>query len=180
MQIRFFGRNTDISDTVSALFTKKAKKLDKYFKPETEMNVTMGVEKLRHIIEVTIPLDGSILRAEVSTDDMYTSVDKVLAKLEKQVVRHRTRLEKRIKEGSIRIDQPEYNEVLEPESFEETKPSISKIKRFNLDPMTPEEAVRQMDMLGHAFYVFLNEQTGFTSVVYLRNDGDYGLIDPEL
>ena len=137
-------------------------------------HATLTVEKNRHIFEVTIPFNGVILRGEEATDDMYTSIDKVVEKLERQIARHRTKLERRIKDGSVRFDKFDFD-VEEDESGE---PKIVRTKRFALKPMPVEEAVLQMELLGHTFFMFFNAETEEVNVVYKRKDGNYGLIEP--
>lgn len=178
MRIYITGKNLNITDSLKDYATKKIKKLERYFEPGTEIHVTMMVERARHIIEVTIPFDGAVLRGEESTDDMYTSIDRVLEKLEKQIHRHRTRLEKRLKEGAFHFEEPLFMEDLD--FSEDVTPSrIVRTKRFAIKPMGLEEAAMQMDLLGHSFFVFTNGNTDEVNVLYKRKDGNYGLIEPE-
>ncbi|KPU44755.1 putative sigma-54 modulation protein [Oxobacter pfennigii] len=176
MKIIVSGKNIDVTDALKDTVIKKISKLDKYFNPEVEAQATLSVQKNRHIIEVTIPFDGSILRGEEATDDMYTSIDKVLDKLEKQIAKHKTRMERKLKTSSIRLAGTETDLNDDEDSL---TPVIVKTKRFAIKPMPVDEAVMQMDLLGHSFYVFLNGETEEVNVVYKRNDGKYGLIEPE-
>ena len=178
MKITVSGKNINVTDALKDTVVKKISKLDKYFNPEVEAQVTLSVQKSRHIIEVTIPFDGVILRGEESTDDMYVSVDNVLDKLEKQIRKHRTRLERKLRENSLRtfeIDSRDEDDVEE----EVYNPVIVKTKKFAIKPMPIDEAVLQMDLLGHSFFVFLNSETEEVNVIYKRKDGKYGLIEPE-
>lgn len=131
-----------------------------------------GRRKNRHIVEVTIPYQGGIIRGEESTGDMYASIDNVIAKLEKQIHRHKTRLEK-----SLRYDDasPEYDDY----DDEDEGPHIVRVKRFSMKPMSVEEAMLQLELLGHSFFVFTNAETDRINVIYARKDGNFGLIEPD-
>jgi putative sigma-54 modulation protein len=177
MKITVTGKNIDVTDVLRDNAMKKISKLDKYFNPEVEAQVTLSVQKNHHIIEVTIPFDGVILRGEESTEDMYASIDNVLDKLERQIRKHKTRLERKLRENSLKQFD---NMPQEPEDREEAyNPLIVRTKKFAIKPMPVDEAVLQMDLLGHSFYVFLNAETEEVNVVYKRKDGRYGLIEPE-
>lgn len=175
MIVKVTGRNIDISDAVRDQVEKKLSKLDKMFKRETEAYVTFSTQKKDYIVEITIPIkSGSYLRAEAQTSDMYKSIDEASDKIIRQMRRHKTKLEKRFHSSdSIRFDQLETGEV-----EQESTAKIVKSKRFDVKPMSPEEAVLQMEMLHHNFYVFLNSDTNEFNVVYMRNDGDFGHIEP--
>lgn len=178
MKITVSGKNINITDALRDTVIRKISKLDKYFNPEVEVQATLSVQKNRHIIEVTIPFDGVILRGEESTDDMYTSIDKVQDKLERQISKHKTRLERKLKGNSLKI----LDNVLPytEEDDEQYNPTVVRTKRFAIKPMPVDEAILQMDLLGHSFFVFLNAETEEVNVVYKRKDGRYGLIEPEL
>ena len=178
MIITISGKNIEVSDYLEELINKKVNKLDKYFPEDTQAHVTLSVERNRHIAEVTIPYDGGIIRAEEITGDMYASVDNVLDKLEKQILRHRTRLEKSLRSGAFKYDEPLYSGEFE-EFDEDAGPRIVRVKRFNIKPMSEEEAMLQIELLGHSFYVFMNSATEQINVLYRRKDGNYGLIEPE-
>ncbi|MBB6216446.1 putative sigma-54 modulation protein [Anaerosolibacter carboniphilus] len=174
MRVRVSGRNLAVTDALKDTITSKLEKFGKYFKEDTEAQATLSVEKNRQIIEITIPINGSILRAEESTEDMYASVDKALDKLNRQIGKYKTKLEKRYQgHDTIRF---EYIPDVEPGEKSESK--IVRTKRFSIKPMDPEEAVLQMELLGHNFFVFTNGDTEEVNVVYKRKDGDYGLIEP--
>lgn len=175
MRISITGKNLEISDYLSDLVNKKVGKLERYFPQDAEVFVTLAVEKNRHIVEVTIPYDGGIIRGEEITGDMYASIDNVLDKLEKQIIRHRTKLEKCLRSGALR----EMESDLGEDEAEEEGPSIVRVKRFAIKPMSEEEAMLQIEMIGHSFYVFLNADTNQMNVLYRRKDGNYGLIEPE-
>lgn len=175
MKIKITGKNIEVTNALRDVIEKKINKLDKYFYPDVEANVTLSVQKNNHIIEVTIPFDGVILRGEESTDDMYTSIDNVLEKLERQIRKHKTKLDRKLKENPLKVFRAFTNEQEEIDD----KPLIVKTKKFAIKPMPADEAVMQMDMLGHSFFVFLNAETEEVNVVYKRKDGRYGLIEPE-
>ena len=177
MRISITGKNLEISDYLRDLVEKKVGKLDRYFPQDTEVQVTLSVEKSRHIVEVTIPYDGGVIRGEEVTGDMYASIDNVLDKLEKQIIRHRTKLEKALRSGAFRYDAPLFGGSYEEP--EDEGPCIVRVKRFNIKPMSEEEAMLQIEMVGHSFYVFINSETNRMNVLYKRNDGNYGLIEPE-
>lgn len=177
MNVILTGKNMDITDALRDQVKKKVRKLERYFEPGTEVQVTMTVEKNRHILEVTIPFDGVILRAEESTDDMYASIDMVLDKLERQIHKHRTKLERKIRSGAFRHDQPLFSEQIALDDGRE--PTVVRTKRFAIKPMALEEALMQMDLIGHSFFVFTNAETEEVNVLYRRRDGNYGLIEPE-
>ncbi|HOE56375.1 MAG TPA: ribosome-associated translation inhibitor RaiA [Bacillota bacterium] len=175
MRIKVSGKNIDVTDALKDRVEKKLSKFGRYFSPDTEAQITLSVEKNRHIIEVTIPFNGVILRGEEATADMYISIDNVVDKLERQLKRHKTRLEKRIKDGSIKFD----NWITSSAEPEDEEVRIVRTKRFAMKPMPVEEAVLQMELLGHNFFVFSNAETEEVNVVYKRKDGNYGLIEPE-
>lgn len=167
------GKNIALTDALKATVERKLGKLEKYFNAEVEAHITLSVQKTKQIIEVTIPFNGMILRAEESTGDMYSSIDNVVEKLEKQIIKHKTKLEKQIREGAIKFAEvPKYD-------FDEEEINIKKVKKFSLKPMAVDEAVLQMELLGHDFFVFKNAETDDVNVVYKRNDGAYGIIEPE-
>ena len=177
MKINLSGKNLEITESLRNQVNKKVLKLGRYFDENVEAQVTMSVEGYRHIIEVTIPFDGIVARAEESTDDMYASIDMVLDKLERQIRKHRTRLERKIKIGAFKNDSPLFRPDVPFE--EEKEPRVVRTKRFAVKPMNLEEATLQMEMLGHNFFVFTNDDTEEVNVLYKRKDGNYGLIEPE-
>lgn len=171
MRISISGKNLEISSYMREVAEKKLSKLDRYFPQDTEAQVTLSVEKNRHIVEVTIPHGGRLIRGEETTTDMYASLDNVLDKLEKQIVHNRTRLEKTLRQDAF-VDLPV------EEEDEEDGPKIVRFKSFPFKPMSEEEAMLQIDLLGHAFFVFENAETGDINVLYKRKDGNFGLIEP--
>jgi putative sigma-54 modulation protein len=169
------GKNMEVSEALKGRVMKKLGKLDRFFHPDTEVHVTMAVEKNRHIMEVTIPFNGVVLRAEESNDDMYQSIDRVLDILERQIRKYRTKLEKKLHEGAF---EPE-NFMINEDIQEENEFKIVKSKKFAIKPMNVEEAILQMNLLGHEFFMFSNADTQEVNVVYKRKDKNYGLIEPE-
>ena len=173
MKMTFTTKNIPLTEKMQAYAEKKLGKLDKFVAEDTQVNVVMRREKGgRDIVEATIYLPGVVLRAEETTDDLFKSIDLVADKLIRQIRRHRTRLEKLLREGAFEI-------APEMEPVEEEVVSVARVKRPVLKPMTPEDAAAQMELLGHSFYLFLNEETDSTCVIYRRNDGSFGLLIPE-
>lgn len=176
MKVIVTGRNLVITDAIKDQVEKKLSKFDKYFKSDVEAHATFSTQRNNHIVEVTIPLrNGSIFRAEGITEDMYASIDEAIDKIAKQMKKHKTKIEKKFHaHDSIKFEAiPDMTEPI-------VEASIVKTKRFAVKPMHPEEAVLQMELLGHDFFVFLNGETEEVNVVYKRKDGDFGLIEPYL
>lgn len=175
MKLNFTGKNMEVTEALKDITEKKLGKLDKYFQKDAEGNVTYSVERNRKIIEVTINLPGTILRAEEATDDMYASIDKAVDVLERQIRKHRTKLQKRYNNGeTIRFEN-----IIPLAEEDDDKPKVVKTKRFDMKPMNVEEAVLQMELLRHNFFIFMNADSDDLNVVYKRKDGNYGLIEPE-
>ncbi|MDO4567383.1 MAG: ribosome-associated translation inhibitor RaiA [Clostridia bacterium] len=174
MRISITGKNIEISEYLRELVEKKMSKLNKYFPEDTIAEVAMSVERNRHIVEVTIPYTNGIIRGEEVTGDMYASIDNVIDKLVRQVRKHRTRLEK-----SLRADAFAPAPGVEEDFPDDEQKRVVKVKRFSMKPMTLDEAMLQLELLGHSFYVFTNGDTNDINVLYLRKDGNYGLIEPE-
>ncbi|WP_234122297.1 ribosome hibernation-promoting factor, HPF/YfiA family [Clostridium hydrogenum] len=175
MKITVSGRNVEITSGLRQSIEKKLSKLEKYFKPEVEAHVTLSVQKNRQIVEVTIPFNGVILRGEESNNDMYASIDIVADKLERQVRKQKTKLERRKYGDSLKFQ--DIPNISSDESDEE--PQIVKTKKFAIKPMSEEEAVLEMELLGHSFFVFENANSNEVNVVYKRKDGNFGLIEPK-
>ncbi|MFD3158233.1 ribosome hibernation-promoting factor, HPF/YfiA family [Haloimpatiens sp. FM7330] len=176
MIIKFKGKNIEVTNALKNMVEKKLSRLDRYFEPSVQAQVTFSVQKNNQIIEITIPFNGVILRGEESHQDMYAAIDLVLDKLERQIRKQKTKLARRIHEGSVRFSSiPDY----EPRDDEEKEPKIVKTKKFAIKPMSVEEAVLQMELLGHNFFVYKDAENLEVNVVYKRKDGNYGLIEPE-
>lgn len=174
MRITISGKNIDVTQGLKEAVYEKLGKLDKYFTPETEAIVTLSVEKNRQKIEVTVPIKGSVIRAEEVSDDMYVSIDLVQEIIERQMRKHKTRLANRYRGGGN--FQPAFLE-LEVDDPDEVR--IVRTKKFAIKPMDPEEACVQMELSGHSFFVFRNSETDDVNVVYKRKGNTYGLIEPE-
>lgn len=177
MKIQFRGKNIQVTNALKEHLEKKLGKLDKYFDNPPEATVTLTVEKDRHRVEVTILLNGFILRGEEESADMYSSVDQVVDKLEKQMEKYKTRLSRQNKGQSIK--DIAVNSSVE-KIAEEEGPRLVRTKRFAMKPMSVEEALMQMNLLGHSFFVFANADTEEVNVVYRRKDGNYGVIEREV
>ncbi len=176
MQLNFAGKNVEVTQALKDVTEKKLVKLEKYFQRDIVGNVTFSTEKNRKIIEVTINLPGTILRAEESSDDMYASIDRAVDILERQIRKYKTRLQKRYQNNeTIRFE----NVIPLPVGDDNEKSSLVRKKKFTLKPMSAEEAILQMELLRHNFFVFQDAETEDISVVYKRKDGNYGLIEPE-
>lgn len=178
MNIKFTGKNMDVTEALRDVTEKKIGRLDKFFQKDIEGNVTFSSEKNRKIIEVTINLPGTIIRAEETSDDMYASIDKAVDVLERQIRKYKTRLQKQTRNNeTIRFENVA---PLTLEEEDDDTPKIVRTKKFILKPMSSEEAVLQMELLRHNFFVFMDGDTGSVNVVYKRKDNDYGLIEPEI
>ncbi|MFO7951284.1 MAG: ribosome-associated translation inhibitor RaiA [Bacillota bacterium] len=180
MKINVRGKNIEATPSLVDYAQKKIGKLDKHFDENTDVQVVMSIIREEHIVEVTVNLNGLILRGEESTGDMYASIDQVVDKLERQVKKYKTRMNKSMRQKGLR-QMSEQQAALEAESKEEEEgtPRVVRTKRFPLKPMDVEEAILQMDLLGHHFFVFTNAETEDINVIYKRKDGNYGLIEPE-
>ncbi len=174
MRYTISGKNIDITEGLREAVEGKLGKLERYFSPNTEAHVTMSVEKGRQNVEVTIPIKGTIIRAEQDSNDMYVSIDLVEEIIERQIKKYKTKIIDKKQSAAAFSD----NFIQEEAEPEETI-KIVKTKRFAMKPMDPEEACLQMELLGHAFYMFLNAETDEINVVYKRKANTYGLIEPE-
>ena len=175
MRFIITGRNIDVTEGLKSAVEEKLGKLDRFFAVETEVNVTLSVEKERQKIEVTIPVKGNIIRSEQVSSDMYVSIDLVEEVIERQLKRYKNKIVDKQQNASEFA--PEY---IEKEYEDEEEIKIIRSKRFGIKPMVPEEACVQMELLGHNFFVFLNAETNEVNVVYKRTGNTFGLIEPEL
>lgn len=168
------GRNIDITEGLKSAIYEKIGKLERYFNPDTEIQVTLSVEKERQKIEVTIPVKGNIIRSEQVSNDMYVSIDLVEEIIERQLKRYKNKLVDS-KQNSVSFTKEYVDEEYDdPEAIK-----IVRTKKFAVKPMDPEEACIQMELLGHNFFVFRNGDTDEVNVVYKRKNNTYGLIEPE-
>lgn len=174
MNFIIVGKNIEVTPGLRSAVEDKIGKLEKYFTPETEIHVTLSVEKERQKIEVTIPVKGSIIRSEQVSNDMYVSIDLVEEIIERQLKKYKNKL----------VDQKQSSnyfkkEFIEKEYMDEEEIKIIRTKKFDIKPMYPEDACIQMELLGHNFFVFCNAETDQVNVVYKRKGNTYGLIEPE-
>ena len=173
MQYIISGRNIDVTEGLKSAIHEKIGKLERYFTPDTEVHVTLSVEKERQKIEITIPMKGNIVRAEQTSDDMYVSIDLVEEIIERQLRKYKNKIVDR-QQAAASLSKAFVEEEIEDD--DEIK--IIRSKRFAMKPMDPEEACVQMELLGHNFFVFLNADTDEVNVVYKRKGNTYGLIEP--
>lgn len=175
MKIIITGRNIELTEGLKNAVEDKLSKLEKYFTPDTDVYVTLSIEKERQKVEVTIPMKGNIIRSEQVSNDMYVSIDLVEEVIERQLKKYRTKLIARYQSGATAFKQ----EFLEEQSVEDEEIQITRVKKFDMKPMYAEDACVQMELLGHDFYVFVNAETDEVNVVYKRKGNTYGLIEPE-
>lgn len=172
MKIKIAARKVDVPDKLKETINKKVGKLSKFFDDSTEVNITLSVQRELQIAEATIYSSGMIYRAEERNTDMYASIDKIVDIIERQIRKNKTRLEKKLRTNAFAATPGTSREVEEESEFR-----IMKIKKHSIKPMSPEEAILQMNLLGHEFFVFQNANTDLTNIVYRRKDGNYGLIE---
>lgn len=178
MKFDIRGKNIELTDSLKEYTTKRLSKLEKYIEDVKEAQVALSIEGERHKVEVTIPLNGVILRGEETTEDMYSSIDMVEEKLEKQLEKYKTKLYKHHRGvGFKKAIAEQAKQELESNWITEDF-KIVRTKKFALKPMDEEEAIMQMNLLGHSFFVFFNSGSEEVNVVYRRKDGNYGLIEP--
>lgn len=181
MKFVFTDKKVNIPNYIHNYAEKKVGKLDRYFKEDATAAITFSIEKDRNQVEVTIRSSGTIFRVSESSSDMRASIDAAVASLERQFRKNKSRLEKRLRQGAFErtIDEAEVASFV-PDGPEEGEYRIVRTKTFPIKPMSQEEAILQMNLLGHSFFAFRNEDAdGSFAVVYRRNDGDYGIIEDE-
>lgn len=175
MKFIILGKNIDVTEGLRMAVEDKIGKLEKYFTPETEVHVTLSVEKERQKIEVTIPVKGNIIRSEQVSNDMYVSIDLVEEIIERQLKKYKNKLTNQ-KQAANFFKQ----DYIEKDYMDEEEIKIIRTKKFDIKPMYPEDACIQMELLGHNFFVFCNAETDQVNVVYKRKGGTYGMIEPEV
>lgn len=171
MNINVRGKNVQITPALKDHVEKKIGKLGRFIDTDQEVQVTLAVQKDSHRVEVTMPLNGYLLRGEEETGDMYASIDLVIDKIEKQIDKYKTRVSRKVRDAGIK-------EASSPTEITEEEPQLVRTKKFALKPMPVEEAILQMNLIGHSFFMFSNAETEEINVVYKRRDGNYGLIEP--
>ena len=175
MKFIISGKNIDVTEGLKTAVQDKIGKLEKYFTPTTEVQVTLSVEKDRQKIEVTIPVKGNIIRSEQTSNDMYVSIDLVEEIIERQLKKYKNKIiDKKQTAGNFR------QEFIEKDYVDDEEIQIVRTKKFDIKPMYPEDACIQMELLGHNFFVFCNAETDQVNVVYKRKGNTYGIMEPEL
>ncbi|WP_409272310.1 ribosome hibernation-promoting factor, HPF/YfiA family [Neobacillus sp. SCS-31] len=180
MNYNIRGENIEVTPAIREYVEKKISKLDRYFTeaPDSNVNVNLKVyQDKTSKVEVTIPMPHLVLRAEESHEDMYAAVDLITDKLERQIRKHKTKVNRKFREKGDFAALFATVQGSDSSEFEDEELEVVRTKRFELKPMDSEEAILQMNMLGHNFYVFTNAETNQTNVVYKRHDGRYGLIE---
>lgn len=175
MKFIISGKNITVTEGLKTAVQDKLSKLERYFTPDTEVVVTLSVEKERQKIEVTIPVKGNIIRSEQVSNDMYVSIDLVEEVIERQLKKYRTKLVTKQQNAAAVFKQ----DFLDEKSEDDEEIKIIRTKKFDMKPMYPEDACVEMELLGHDFYVFINAETEDVNVVYKRKGNTYGLIEPE-
>ena len=173
------GKNINVTQGLKETIEQKLGKLERYFTPDTEIIVTLSVEKDRQKIEVTIPVKGHIIRSEQTSTDMYVSIDLVEEVIERQLRKYKNKL---VERSQGHLEDTNFQRTFfdsDDDTSMDDDIKIVKTKRFGIKPMYPEDACMQMDLIGHSFYVFCNAETDEVNVVYKRKNGTFGLIEPE-
>ena len=176
MNVIITSKNLNASDRLVNTIEGKLSKLDKYFSKTTTAQVTISLVKNRQTIEATISSGGMIFRAQDTSNDIYSSIDVVVSKLSGQMSKFKSKLIKKHKDSRI----ADFTALPDSDDTSGSEISISRRKKFTLQPMSPEEAILQMELLNHDFFVFLNMETDSVGIVYKRNEGDYGLLETEI
>ena len=174
MKIILNARQMTVRDSLKALIEKKLLRFDKFFGEDAEALVTCRVRKGAKIVEIMINMSGTLFRAEAESETFITALDRAVEGLEGQIRKNKTRLEKRMREGAFIIEDED------DDGYDEEGEFNIRVKSFPLKPMSPEEAILQMNLLGHTFYAFTDSESGGVCVVYKRRAGDYGMIVPEI
>ncbi|MBD5131678.1 MAG: ribosome-associated translation inhibitor RaiA [Clostridiales bacterium] len=178
MTIEYLCKGYDASDKLKTIIEKKVQKLDKFFDDDTRIKIGLKKGNTRSIndqytLELTVLLDSTVLRAEVTSDNMYNNIDLALPKLEKQIIRHHKKIaskSKKFRAKGLSVEE----EIIEEGEKEKT---VVRSKSYTLVPMSIDDAIEELELVGHNFYVFLNKSTNSINVLYVRNDGNYGLIE---
>ncbi|MDD3393971.1 MAG: ribosome-associated translation inhibitor RaiA [Clostridia bacterium] len=180
MLYNIIGKNIDVWDKTKEAVESKMNRIEKLFPADAAATVTLSLEKLVSTVEVTIPMNKRLIRAEVCDSDMMAAMDKAVDILDAQIVRYKKRMRTKVRQqGDGYMD--EYRAIMVPETNLDEEPlyKIERIKHFEVKPMDAEEAVMEMELIGHSFFVFRNGETDEVNVVYKRKNGSYGLIEPE-
>ncbi|MCL2062186.1 MAG: ribosome-associated translation inhibitor RaiA [Firmicutes bacterium] len=175
MKIEFIAKNYEAKEKLKELYTKKIARLDKFFHDDIKIKVMLKKSGENFTTELTILLDGIILRTEVSGDNMFENIDIALPKLEKQIIKHRAKITDKSKKVSIK--ELEQSFIPELHGASSNKNGVVRSKTYQLTPMQTEDAISELELVGHSFFVFLNKLTNAVNIVYKRFDGGYGLIE---
>ncbi len=178
MKINIIGRQLSVYEDTKEMIAEKLSKLDKYFGEEGSATVTLSHKRNLSTLEITIKASNTLFRSEVDAESFRDAMDRSIDNIERQIRKNKTKLRKKLREGII-SDDAIAAASLEPTDEPESNDIIIRTKKFEYTPMSPEEAVMQMNLIGHSFFVFNDATTGKTCVVYTRKDGNYGLIEPE-
>lgn len=183
MQIQLRGDHLGITPSLHDYAAKKIGRLERFFDapPEKEVYVTLSVERDVHRVEVMLQIHGVLFRAEEQSEDMYASIDLVADKIEQQIQRYKTRLNQKFRDRGVRTrvrSARSHQTLVDETSHDEVSNEVVRVKRFTMKPMDVEEAVMQMNLLGHDFFVFRNAVSSEVNVLYRRRSGSYGLIEP--
>ncbi len=171
MRIEIVVKNYQMSEKLNDIIVKKVSKLDKYFEEDTRCKIYLKKEGKDSKMEIQLDYKGSFLRAQAYAENFYDALDVVLPKLESQIYKHRTKMEKKLRSGA-------FNESALFGEVDNDPPRIVKTKQFAMRPMSIDEAIEEFEIVGHDFYVFLDGESGKIKVLYLRDDGNIGLIEP--
>ena len=172
MKITVVGRQMTVRESLKEMVEEKLSKLDKFFGGNADATVTFSCKRNKECLEITITAMNTLFRYEAEEDTFQTSLDRATDAIERQIRKNKTRLEKRLRDSSFSIPEGDFEDIEEEDEFR------IRTKTFSIKPMSVEEAILQMNLLGHQFFVFEDMTTGDTCVVYTRRDGDYGLIVP--
>jgi len=179
MKFQYTEKKVSLPTNVHAYAEKKVMKLERYFGDDAEALVAFSVEKNRNKVEITVNVSGTYFRASESTSDMFASIDAAVGTIERQIRKNKTKLAKRLRKDAF-VREPDVASSFVPDVEEEGSYEIVRTKRFNMKPMSRQEAILQMNLLEHNFFAFRDEDSdGAFAVVYKRNDGGYGLIEDE-
>ena len=178
MKITISGKQIELTEGLKKRIEDRFAKLDRYFHKDTEAFVTLSVQRELQKVEASIVSANLTMRVEEATDDMYVSIDNSVDILERKLRKHKTKIEKKLKQDVFEAEALA-NAKFDDDVEEEKEFKIVRTKKFSFKPMSPEEAIRQMNLLGHQFFIFNNDKTEAPNVVYIRKNGDYGLIELE-
>ena len=168
----------EVPEDCKALFEKKLAKFDKFFKDDAVAYITLSRKHGKERLELTVSSGGTLFRGEEEAETFNNALDEAIESIERQIRKNKTRLEKRLREGAFVRSAGEPDRFADAGAVEEETEFNIRVKEFELAPMSPSEAILQMNLLDHSFFLFINDETGMTNVVYKRNDGDYGIIVP--